>query len=171
MVAIPRPPRLASPPTLPGAPRVRRADRLTAASARAYPPKPARFRGPETEWACWWFLTAVKGFAPGRDFFFQAPLPALGVFVRGFTRVDFLIPFGPGLKGGMAVRGGRRGIVWDPITPFTHALPGLDRLKRAVLAKGGYRLVFIDGTALERDPRGVLELALRGIDVSTRRGS
>lgn len=139
--------------------------RLTQESFRAYPDPPPGWRGPLTEWACYWWLTTVKKARVNIDFFYQEATTFV-YFARGFQRVDFIILGGP--RGPASPPAGYRAIAWDPITPFTHRNASEDRLKRAVLASQGIWLVWIDGSALETNPNGVLSLAIKGIDVSMR---
>jgi hypothetical protein len=125
---------------------------------------PASWPGPQTEWACYWYLS-VRGIEPGRrklklniDYLYQGGLAAPGLFAnKPFTRGDFVI-FNYGK--------GRRGVVLDPITPFTHPTPWLDLRKRAILALQGWQVIFVDAERLTAFPGTVIEQALRGIDES-----
>ena len=127
---------------------------------------PANWLGPKTEWEVWWYLT-VHGIGPERrklrpniDFFYQRGLKSPGLFLnKPFTRGDFILP---GLGRGL------RGTVFDPITPFTHPFPWFDIRKRRILLLAGWRVIFMDAPMLDRWPGFVIELALRGIDVSSR---
>lgn len=139
--------------------------RLTQASLRAYPPAPPGWRGPMSEWAVYDYLTRVKKFVPNRDFFYQSAM-AFAFFARGFQRVDFLLPAAP--RGRVPAPAGYFALAFDPVNPFTHRNASLDRLKRTVLASQGVLLIWIDTAALEVSPAGVLELALKGIDISSK---
>lgn len=171
----PRPPRT---PGLPqGAPRPTRAPRpvaFTAEALRGYDPQPPEWSGSDLEWICWNFLTkkGCKIFGrqnvPGRTFYlseadvvYQGAIPTPGLNVdKPFFRSDFIL-----LPGGRAPGAGPaypRGIVWDPRNDFTHRNAGLDRLRRAYLAKAGYLLVWIDGNVLLQNPKPVLTAAWFG---------
>lgn len=127
---------------------------------------PASWPGPQTEWACYWYLS-VRGIEPGRrklrlgiDYLYQGGLAAPGLFAsKPFTRGDFVI-FGYGK--------GRRGVVLDPVTPFTHPTPWFDLRKRSILALQGWQVIFIDAERLVEYPGRIIELALRGVDESRR---
>lgn len=147
--------------------RPKREQGVTEISLKPYPDPPPGFRGPLTEWVCYWWLGTFKRFRKDKDWYYQVALPALGVFAsRDFTRVDFVLPVGADHPA--SATGEYRAVCWDPITPFTHPDPSMDRLKRAALAVNGYQLIWIDGATLEASPFDVLEKALRGVDISSR---
>lgn len=134
---------------------------------RPWQQTPQAWFGPLTEWAVYWYLTE-HGVGPNRrklregvDFFYQRGLRAPGLFAKKpFTRGDFILP-GRG--------GALRGLVLDPITPFTHPVPWFDIRKRRILALQGWRVVYIEDYMLtKRDPTYAMELALAGRDISTR---
>jgi hypothetical protein len=112
-----------------------------------------------------WYLTR-HGVGPqhrklleGKDFFYQRGIAAPGLFFRKpFTRGDFILP---------AYGNAPRGLVLDPISAFTHPTPWFDIRKRRILALQGYRLIFVEDWALNRNPEYVLEYALRGVDLSS----
>lgn len=127
---------------------------------------PPYWVGPQTEWAVFWYFTA-RGIEPnrrklrlGQDFYYQRGLTAPGLFLnKPFTRGDFVLPgFGRA----------RYGVVLDPVTPFTHKEAWFDLLKRRILALQGWQVVFIDAWRLQIFPGNVIELALRGVDISFR---
>lgn len=150
---------------LTGAPLIGR--RQTVKRVQPFPNPPRWWQGPRTEWIVYWYLTKVKRWQEDKDFYYQAPVFAPFLFSsRDFTRVDFLIDFGPASEAGQIGR--YRALGLDPITPFTHPDPAFDRRRRDELEEAGYLLVFIEGSMLETNPRDVLEQALRGRDVSTR---
>lgn len=92
-------------------PRIPR-QRRTAESQRPYPPPPPGYLYSLGEWIVEWYLTRVKGWkkigaagddyttttlVPGRSFWQQVRVPALGIFVNtDETRLDFVIPQGAG---------------------------------------------------------------------------
>lgn len=127
---------------------------------------PHGFPGSNLEWATMWYLS-IHGVGPsrrklilGRDFFWQKAISAPGLFfLRGFTRGDFVLPGYPGA---------RRGIILDPITPFTHKTAWFDLRKRTILFLQGWKVIFLDGVPLLRNPGPLIEYALRGIDLSKR---
>lgn len=127
---------------------------------------PPSWPGPQTEWACYWYLS-VRGIEPGRrklklglDYLYQGGLAAPGLFRnKPFTRGDFVIfNFGRAL----------RGVVLDPLTPFTHPTPWFDLQKRRILALQGWQVIFIDAGDLQVFPGRAIEAALRGVDLSRR---
>ena len=134
--------------------------------SRPWQKLPPDWLGPKTEYEVYWYLT-VRGIGPqerklreGIDFFYQRGLNAPGLFLgKPFTRGDFILP---GL--GRAPRG----TVFDPITPFTHPSPWFDIRKRRILLLAGWRVIFMESYHLDRWPGFVVELALRGIDISSR---
>jgi len=129
---------------------------------------PYGWPGSNLEWAVMWYLTE-HGVGPPRrklrqniDFFWQRAANAPGLFVnRAFTRADFALPGWPGAK---------RGLILDPLYPFTHKSIKHDLDKRRALAGQGWRVIFLDGGPLIIRPHGIIELALRGRDVSRRGG-
>jgi hypothetical protein len=130
---------------------------------------PPTWTGPQTEWACYWYLS-IRGIEPNRrklrvnqDYYYQRGLSAPGLFrYKPFTRGDFVLPgFGRA----------RYGVVLDPLTPFTHQQSWEDLTKRRVLALQGWQVIFIDAWRLDRQfPGYVIELALAGTDISLRGG-
>lgn len=131
-----------------------------------WPPPPPTWAGPLEEWIVFWYLTAIKRYREGIDFYYQAALYVGSLFKsRDFTRGDFLINYGPESKAGAV--SGVRGLVLDPFTEFTHSIT-LDKLRRTALALAGYRLVFIGQPMLESMTFYVMEQALKGHDISNR---
>jgi len=127
---------------------------------------PHSWTGPQTEWACYWYLS-IHGIEPGRrklrlglDYLYQGGLTAPQLFRnKPFTRGDFVIfNFGRAL----------RGVVLDPLTPFTHPTPWFDLEKRRILALQGWQVIFIDAPAVWAYPGPAIEAALRGVDLSRR---
>jgi len=176
-ISLPRLPQLPSAPRPVGSSKIVGfkipRPRNTREALRGYPPPPADWPGPLAEWVVAWYLTTRKGWKrigpgsppiPGKSYYYQVPIPALGVFVNTQdTRVDFLIPLGYGSGGGYNT------IAIDPFTAFTHKDPGLDRLKRAILLQQQrILLIFIDGARLEGGDFEVIEAALRGKDESSK---
>lgn len=132
-----------------------------------YPNPPAWWQGPIGEWILWWYFTVIKKWQPNKDFYYQAPVFAPFLFSsRDFTRVDFLVDFGPQSAAGQLGR--YKALALDPITPFTHPDPSFDRRRRDELEAAGYLLIFLEGSMLATNPRDVIEKALRGQDVSSR---
>lgn len=129
----------------------------------------ARYSGYLTERICQWWLETRRGYRRNIDYYVQAPVEAPGVNVsRDFTRVDILIPTGPGRKGAV-IPGGYRNLGWDPLSYRTHEDPERDKMKRGVLADHADTwLVFIHEEHLYLDPDHVLTLALAGRDISDR---
>ncbi len=142
----------------------------TAKDYQRIPDPPPDWFGPRTEWIVFYVLTRLKGFVMGwgRDFLYQSAVPAPGLFTgKQFERADFLIL--PGGKGGDAAYGfSPKGILINPISSFTHPSAAKDRIERAILAGQGYREIFITDIDLNARPVQVIDLALRGIDVSGR---
>lgn len=161
---VPSLPRFSSvAPVVPGAPR-----QLWAPTRVVQPwmHMPTTWRTSQLEWVVFWYLTRRRAMRLNRDFFYQMAVNAPGLFVsRLFTRSDFVIP----TRGRNA--SARRGIILDPVTPFTHPRGWFDARRRSILALFGWRLVFLEGSHLNRDPRWVIELALRGVDVSSKGGN
>lgn len=127
---------------------------------------PASWPGPQTEWAVYWYIS-IRGIDPakrklklGYDYLYQGALAAPGLFnTKPFTRGDFVI-FGYGRA--------LRGVVLNPVTPFTHPNPRDDIESRRILALQGWQEIFIDAADLQVFPGRAVELALRGIDISRR---
>jgi hypothetical protein len=127
---------------------------------------PQSWGGPATEWSVYWYLS-VHGIEPngrkltvGIDYYYQRGLAAPGLFLRKpFTRGDFVLP-GYGKL--------HRGVVLDPVTPFTHKEYWFDLQKRRILAREGWQVIFIDAPDLYVFPGRVVELGLRGVDISQR---
>lgn len=172
-------------PQLPAAPRVAAytgltrvpRQRRTAESQRPYPPPPDGYLYSLGEWVVEFYLTRIKGLKkvgqdndeyttaaviPGRSFFRQVSIAALGIFINtDETRIDFLIPQGPG--------GVTRAIALDPISAFTHPNPTLDLLKRTVLwQQQRIALIWLDDERLIAGDFTVIDDALRGVDQSSR---
>lgn len=142
--------------------------RATIRKYQPYPNPPPWWQGPLGEWIIFWYFQSVKKWQEGRDFYYQAPVFAPYLFSsRDFTRVDFLVDFGPDSRAGQIGR--YTALALDPITAFTHPDPAFDKRRRAELEEAGYLLIFIETDMLLVDPRNVLEAALRGIDMSSRR--
>lgn len=141
--------------------------RRTVRPFQPYPNPPTWWLASLGEWVVYWYFTQVKRFVEGKDFYYQAPVFAPFLFSsRDFTRVDFLVDFGPDSKAGQV--GDYKALAIDPITAFTHPDAAFDKRRRVELDEAGYLLVFLETTDLTTRPREVLELALRGIDVSSR---
>lgn len=152
--------------TLPGAPKLGRRRGIN--PGQAYPNPPRWWMGPVGEWIIYWYLTARKRYKEGLDFYYQAPVFAPTLFAsRDFTRVDFLIDLGPRSRAGQIGR--YSALALDPITPFTHPDPQADKDKRTALELGGYLLIFIDTDALKMNPQRIIDEALKGHDLSSRR--
>ena len=176
---LPKLPQLPSAPRAGGGvktPRIPR-QRRTAEAQRPYPPPPQDWLYSLGEWVVYYFLTRIKGWQkigatdddystttviPGRTFYQQVRIPALGIFVNtDETRLDFVVPQSRG--------GAWRSVGIDPFSDFTHPNPSLDLLKRTVLEQQqNMRLVFIEDARLEAGDFEVIEQALRGIDESSR---
>lgn len=151
--------------TLAGAPLLGRRQQLKRMTP--YAPMPSWWGASLGEWIVWDYLTRIKRYQEGRDFYYQAPVYAPFLFSsRDFTRIDFLIDFGPSSQA--APIGGYRALALDPITPFTHPDPAFDKRRRAELEQAGYLLVFLETDHLTTRPRDVIEAALRGRDESSR---
>lgn len=129
---------------------------------------PYGWPGSNLEYAVMWYLTE-HGIEPNRrklriniDFFWQRAASAPGLFLsRAFTRADFALPGWPGA---------RRGLILDPLYPFTHKSIKHDLDKRRILAGQGWKLIFLDGGPLISRPHGIIEQALDGRDLSNRGG-
>lgn len=122
------------------------------------------------EWACYWWLTEEAKLKEGPEFRRQVAVEAVGLFTgKPFTRIDFLFPIGGPHRA--RAPGDFDWLAWDPITPFTHPDPNLDREKRRILAANKHPnrawLVWIDPVVLDW-PDAVLPQALLGIDLSMR---
>jgi hypothetical protein len=152
--------------TMKGAPLIGARSKIT--PYQPYPNPPLWFMGPTGEWILYWYFTERKSWQEGKDFYYQAALFAPFLFSsRDFTRVDFLVDFGPTSQ---AYRiGNFKALALDPITAFTHPDPAFDKRRRAELGEAGYLLIFLETSMLEANPQDVIEKALRGLDVSTRR--
>lgn len=151
--------------TLPGAPLIGR--RQGVKRALLYPNPPLTWSASLGEWVVFWYLRYIKKYELNVDFYYQAPVFAPFLFSsRDFTRVDFLIDFGIGSKA--APVGDYKALCLDPITPFTHPDPELDKEKRNELALAGYLLIFLETDQLLTDPKRVIEAALSGNDLSSR---
>lgn len=152
--------------TLPGAPLIGQRAKVT--RYQPYPNPPPWFMGPTGEWVVFWYFTSRKHWQEGKEFYYQSALFAPFLFSsRDFTRVDFLVDFGP--QSAAAPIANYRGLALDPITPFTHPDPAFDKRRRAELSDAGYLLIFLETSMLEGNPPDVIEKALRGLDISSRR--
>lgn len=152
--------------TLAGAPGIGR--RRGPSTSQPYPNPPRWWMAPIGEWIVYWYLSQVKKWEQNRDFYYQAPVYAPFLFSsRDFTRVDFLVDFGPNSRAGQIAH--YTALCLDPITPFTHPDPAFDKRRRAELDEAGYLLVFLEDHMLKQRPREILEAALRGQDFSSRR--
>jgi hypothetical protein len=136
---------------------------------KSYPQPPASWNHSELEWACYWALTAKMKLRLWEDFSYQRKVPAAGLNkVSPDFRSDFWI-FAHGRGGG---GGGYRypmGVILDPLSFFTHKSKGLDILKRQILASNGFLCIFLDSADLYRAAEYHVRLAVRGIDLSSRR--
>lgn len=148
-----------------GAVRIPRV-RLNQDSFRPYPPMPSGWVGPLSEWIIFDYFVRVKKWELNVDFWKQVALP-FASNVKGFTRADYVLK--NGLLGKGTAPGQWRAIVLDGLNPFTHKDASRDRLKFQVFARYGYLLVWINTSELERNPRRVIENAIRGIDTSFRK--
>jgi hypothetical protein len=177
----PATPRTRSARTLRGAPKLPKAPANPAA-----PPwkrMPAIFRrrfpiAPIGEWQTWWALVTVYHFVPPIDlytgrrnpqpgFLYQTPLLIPGLNRTGTERSDFwCLPDSPAAVAPPY----SRGIVINPISPFTHPDILKDKRERGLLAQYGYLEIFADAKALDDNPTYVIGRAIRGDDVSSRRG-
>lgn len=148
-----------------GAPTVGRRKGIT--FGLPYPAPPKWWFGPTGEWVVYWYLTARKRYKEGLDFYYQAPVYAPYLFrSRDFTRVDFLVDLGPTSRAGRI--GHYSALALDPITPFTHPDPQMDKNKRTSLELGGYLLVFLDTEPMKLNPARIIDAALKGKDLSSR---
>jgi hypothetical protein len=180
---LPKKPRLPSRPSVgrraPGAPTSPRSYRGTEAERRPEQVPPRWWVHSDLEWITFDYFRRVKHWkilgapndpdAPssyvGADVLFQVPIPAPTYGLKGVFRGDFWV-LSTGRNGSPGFPY-RKGIVLDPVTTFTHRDTSQDRLRRNLLAQGEFLLIFIDGTDLYNRPRDVIELALKGRDVST----
>lgn len=169
-VRPPRPPSVrgaARPPSgAPRPPRRARTAEVTAAALQPFPEPVGEWATrPRTEWVTAWALGQLGG-KLGVDYLYQVAIPAPGLNqVKGFFRGDFwILPRG---RFGSPGAPYTRGIVIDPISTFTHRNAGEDRLRRGILAQGGFLLIWIDDKDLYTQPLRVVRLALRGQDVSS----
>lgn len=154
--------------TLPGAPTLGK--RQTVVPNLPYPQPPSWWMASLGEWIVYWWLTEVKKYQEGKDFYYQAPVFAPFLFSsRDFTRVDFLLDYGP--QSAVPPIGRYRALALDPITAFTHPDPNFDRDRRNELEAAGYLLIFLETDHLRTRPKEVLEAALRGRDESSRGSS
>lgn len=129
---------------------------------------PRGWSGSNLEWIVWWYLSIYgidpnrRKLVPNRDFYWQKAQTAPGLFIgQGFTRSDFVLPGWPGAP---------MGLVFDPLTPFTHPSVRHDLDKRRILLSRGWRLIFMDALPLMSSPRTVIEAGLDGRDLSRRGG-
>ena len=151
--------------SLPGAPSLGRRQSVT--PELPYAPMPDTWMASLGEWIVYDWLTRVKRYKEGVDFYYQAPVFAPFLFSsRDFTRVDFLLDYGP--QSSVPPVGRYRALALDPITHFTHPNPNFDRDRRNELEQAGYLLIFLETDHLRTRPRDVLEAALRGRDESSR---
>lgn len=184
-IRAPRPPHglsiVKSPRAPSGAPKAPRlADPIPVTElVRAYPPPPPQWTQSELEWICWDDLTRRRGWkifgrpnVPGRteiyeeaDAIYQPalPVPQLNLSGKGF-RADFWII--PGKQGPSPGPPFARGIVLDPETLWTHPDAGKDRMRRSLLAKAGFLLIWFDGIQLQQRPHELITAALFGSDDS-----
>lgn len=152
--------------TLPGAPLIQRTKKVP--KGQPYPNPPPTWTASVGEWVVYWYLTRVKKYVEKQDFYYQSPVFAPYLFSsRDFTRVDFLIDFGP--QSQAAPIGDYKALCFDPITAFTHPDMRLDKEKRRELADAGYLLIFLETTDLLLRPRELIEAGLVGRDLSSRR--
>lgn len=153
-------------PLPPGAPAPPREEGITEASLQPYPDPPPDWTGPLTEWVVYWYLTVVRKARPGVDFLYQEALPVPGYLAsgRGFRSDFWILP--EGKFGNPAGADYPRGLVLDPFSFFTHPPSGLDLLRKALLARSGFFLVWLEDVDLERAPRYYVGEALRGVDHS-----
>lgn len=150
---------------LAGAPGIGKRDTIT--RQQPYPNPPAWWMGPVGEWICYDYFTRVKHWQENKDFYYQAPVFSPFLFSsRDFTRVDFLLDYGP--QSAVPPVGRYRALALDPISAFTHPNPQHDRDRRNELEEAGYLLIFLEDFDLKLRPKEVLELAIRGRDVSSR---
>lgn len=174
-VQLPQTPRLPSTASrVSGAPPPQRGVRLSATTLQPYRDPPTGYQDgiywpvrPLTEWIVYDDITRRRGFRLKVDFLYQQHVPAPGLLASGNNdfRADFwILPSGRGGSPGYPYN---MGAVWDPITNFTHSTPGEDRLRRAILAQGGYLLIWMEAEALMTKPHQVIDLALRFADVSS----
>lgn len=151
--------------SLPGAPNLGR--RRGPTQAQPYPNPPDNWLASVGEWIVYWWLTEVKRWQEGKDFYYQAPVFAPFLFSsRDFTRVDFLLDYGP--QSAVPPFGRYRALALDPITAFTHPDPEFDKDRRDELEEAGYLLIFLETDHLKTRPQEVLEAAIRGRDESSR---
>lgn len=148
---------------VPGAPVI---PRVRVNEAATSPALPAGWGNSQLEWIVWAYLVLRKRFREGRDFAYQAALPAPGLNSKDFNRADFwILPTGAnGVPDGFYPRG----VVLNPISPFTHQLAAKDKIERLILGNAGFREVFLDDRDLQTRPGPVIEAGLRGRDRSSR---
>jgi hypothetical protein len=184
--AGPRAPKLPSPPRAPVPARLRGAPRLPRVSGaparRPWEVAPPWFRArypaaPVTEWCIWYSLTTFFRFRPplspngrtvGRpDFLYQTPLPAPGLNRSNVERSDFwLLPGSPAI----IQHPFSKGTILNAISFFTHPDAAKDRRERALLGQYGWLEIFLDEMPLLQDPQYLVGQAIRGLDLSSRRG-
>jgi hypothetical protein len=186
--AGPRAPKLPSPPRAPAPARLRGAPRLPRVSGAPPPPPwavaPAWFRrnhpaAPIDEWAIYWSLTTTYKLAealpragtppvanPTGRFLYQHPIPVPGLNQTGRNRPDFWV-LPP--RGVVDPRMGN-GLIINPISDYTHADAAKDRRERGLLGQFHYLEIFIEYLDCLHDPDYYAGNALRGQDLSTRRG-
>lgn len=148
-----------------GAPVIPRA-RIPASLLLPYKPMPPSWPNSLLEWVTFDYLTRVKHFTIFVDFQFQAAVPAPGLNGKGFTRADFLVL--PGGKAGLPDGFYPRGLILNPISPFTHPSRAKDTIERLILGNNGFLEIFLDDVPLLATPRFVIEAGLRGRDLSSR---
>lgn len=150
---------------IPGAPVIPRA-RVGAALTQPYPPLPAGWMNSLNEWIVFADLTRPRRFVLWIDFQFQAAVPAPGLTGKGFNRADFLIL--PEGKNGLVDAFYPRGLVLNPMSPFTHPSAAKDKIERLILGSNGFGEVFIEEVDLLQRPHFIVGEALRGRDLSSR---
>jgi hypothetical protein len=111
------------------------------------------------------YFATVKHWVNGLQFAYQEAITALGINIsRDFTRADFIVrvPWSTVVD--------RRGVDLDPFTDFTHPDLFRDLLKSGIIEGQGFQVVYLAQHDVESldpgDEENVVELALRGVDVS-----
>jgi len=178
---LPKKPRLPSRPSVgrraPGAPQSPRSFRGTQAELHPERLQPRWFTGSDLEWLCYDWLVNVRHWkvfgandpkgptSPiGVDALFQVRIPAPG-YKSGHFRGDiWLLPQGKAGSPGFPYR---KGIVWDPLNPWTHKDTSVDRFRKNSLAQGEFLLCWIDADDLYNRRDYVLRLAVKGVSIST----
>lgn len=146
----------------------------------ATPETPPQWTQSQLEWVVWYDLTVRRGWkifgrpnVRGRTEIYEEadavyqpalPVPQLNISGKGF-RADFWII--PGKKGPSPGPPFSRGLVFDPVTLWTHPDAGKDRMRRSLLAKAGYQLIWFDGAQLQARPHELITAALFGSDDSS----